>query len=42
MGKIEETKEEPKFEEEFHLDKNVTSAFEEETNQGMEVDEESR
>ena len=48
MDKIEETTEEsqpevePKLEEEFHLDENVTPTFEEETNQGMEVEEESR
>ena len=48
MDKIEETSEEvlperdPKLEEEFYLDENVTPTFEEETNQGMEVEEESR
>ena len=42
MDKIEETSEEPKFEEEFQLDRNVTPTFEDETSQGMEVEELSR
>ena len=42
MDKIEETSEEPKLEEEFQLDGNVTPTFEDETNQSMEAEEESR